>query len=164
MSRLGESNPRPTHYENSRHRIHRAHAAHSCTASRSPCSTRPPVGHRFVPRMVPRSILPRASTGTAIAPPLTVRCPRVRPQPTPSHGDRLTAVSLVPRSGMHCVMSVDRPPPRQRGHTGAALASHRSDAMACGPLDGAQSCKALTLARELGLTDPSGHLTKPGTG
>jgi hypothetical protein len=56
-SRLGESNPRPTHYANSRHRIHHAHCAHSCTSNRSPCSTRMPVGRRFVPRMVPRSIL-----------------------------------------------------------------------------------------------------------
>ena len=59
-SRLGESNPRPTHYENSRHRIHHAHIAHSCTSNRSPCSTKPSVGHRFVPRMVPRWILPVA--------------------------------------------------------------------------------------------------------
>jgi len=68
-SRLGESNPRPTHYENSRHRIHSAHNAHSCTSIRSPCSSRSPVGRCFVPRMVPRSIL--VSVHRPPAPPLS---------------------------------------------------------------------------------------------
>ena len=67
-SRLGESNPRPTHYEKSASPHTPCSPRTSCTSNRSPCSTRTPVGRHFVPRMVPRSILPRASAGTAIAP------------------------------------------------------------------------------------------------
>jgi hypothetical protein len=37
-SRLGESNPRPTHYEKSAHRLHDAHPVHRRTSDRSPCT------------------------------------------------------------------------------------------------------------------------------
>jgi hypothetical protein len=53
-SRLGESNPRPTHYERRDHRIHHALAVHRCTSQRSPCTTTPSVGRHFRPRTRPR--------------------------------------------------------------------------------------------------------------
>jgi hypothetical protein len=53
MSRLGESNPRPTHYEKSAHRLRGAHRVHPSTSPESPRTPGPSVGLHFVPRTVP---------------------------------------------------------------------------------------------------------------
>ena len=53
-SRLGESNPRPTHYERRDHRIHHARPVHRCTSERSRCTTTTSIGRHFRPRTRPR--------------------------------------------------------------------------------------------------------------
>jgi len=113
MSRLGESNPRPTHYDNSRHRIHHAHTAHPCTSNRSPCSTRACVGRHFVPRIVPRSILPAYAA-------LSLR----RQTETSSRSPRtLNLRILVPRSDGRGVEYCRKAPWSGKGRLGASHGS-----------------------------------------
>jgi hypothetical protein len=53
-SRLGESNPRPTHYEFSAHRIRCAHPVHPCTSGWTRRSEPDTVRLHFVPRTASR--------------------------------------------------------------------------------------------------------------
>src|SRR6476661_732020 len=60
MSRLGESNPRPTHYEYAEPRIHHALGVHPCTSECSPCAESDSSELHWRPRRRPQQ---RSKTG-----------------------------------------------------------------------------------------------------
>ncbi len=63
-SRLRDSNPRPTHYENVPHRVHPAHQIHRCTSAGSRCTSGDTRPHRLRPRRSPRGV-PTARVGAS---------------------------------------------------------------------------------------------------
>ena len=76
-SRLGESNPRPTHYECVVPRPHRAHRVHPCTSESTRCSPSPTVGLHLRPRRRPRQRSTEA--GHAGQPACTMQQPILAP-------------------------------------------------------------------------------------
>jgi hypothetical protein len=150
-SRLGESNPRPTHYEDYDRRVRGPPRVHRCKSGRSPCTFSPTRRRRFVPRTVPRRRSLRGSARQAEPRDLH----QLDPSPTRRGPHRWRAGELRNRTSSPALQdpdpSVDRlrtterpraSPPAQRGRCDRPRRPHR---LVSAGLDAATSHSSRTL-------------------